>query len=390
MRKIEDRSAHLLHLSVTEIAQCPDVGKLNLNSIVVSAVFAALDASENARDDAALKSPATASLAAASAATDSLAAGIYASDYDIASTTYSTTPFSADGFDASSQQELDAYAASVLDEKYRQLSLGMGWIDLKNDLIPTPGTISLPPEVSNKFSEVAHLFENYPPLLMVFEEAIQELIDAAKGDERKFAIIAKRWIGDATLDDLGNQFGITRERVRQLEVELREDFNKPRDCYDAVLAKIERFIGRAIRLYVLEERFPFLMDRAQPFATTYGKLFTAIDGGWVIRNGWVFSPTFEEDIAQLLEEEKNEYGVALKHNALAKSGISERLLNEYLTRELSQKVISIKDYLIFDAGSHNSRAVALLSIHGEPQGVSLDYLLSRAGRLRVNENSIRI
>ena len=69
---------------------------------------------------------------------------------------------------------------------------------------------------------------------------------------------------------------------------------------------------------------------------------------------------------------------------------SERLLNEYLTRELGQKVISIKDYLLIDAGSHNSRAVALLSIHGEPQGVSLDYLLSRAGRLRVNENSIRI
>ena len=91
-----------------------------------------------------------------------------------------------------------------------------------------------------------------------------------------------------------------------------------------------------------------------------------------------------------MEEEKNKYGVALKHNALAKSGISERLLNEYLTRELSQKVISIKDYLIFNAGSHNSRAVALLSIHGEPQGVSLDYLLSRAGSLRVNENSIRI
>jgi DNA polymerase-3 subunit epsilon len=47
---------------------------------------------------------------------------------------------------------------------------------------------------------------------------------------------------------------------------------------------------------------------------------------------------------------------------LAKSGISERLLNEYLTRELGQKVISIKDYLIIDAGSHKSRTVALLSI----------------------------
>ncbi|EFG80184.1 hypothetical protein HMPREF0281_02275 [Corynebacterium ammoniagenes DSM 20306] len=119
MREIDGHSEDLLHLSVKKIAQCPNVGKLKLNSIVVSAVFSALDASENARDDAALKSPATASLAAASAATDSLAAGIYASGYDIASATYSTTPFSADGFDASPQQELDAYAASVLDEKYR-------------------------------------------------------------------------------------------------------------------------------------------------------------------------------------------------------------------------------------------------------------------------------
>src|SRR5699024_3275381 len=178
MRTIEDRSAHLLHLSLKEIAQCPDVGKLNLNSIVVSAVFAALDGSENARDDAALKSPATASLAAASAATDSLAAGIYASDYDIASATYPTTPSSAESFDASQPQEVDAYVASVLDEKDRQLSLGMGWIDLKNALVPSPGTIPLPPVVSNKFSEVARLFENYPPLPMVFGEASQELIDA--------------------------------------------------------------------------------------------------------------------------------------------------------------------------------------------------------------------
>lgn len=41
-------------------------------------------------------------------------------------------------------------------------------------------------------------------------------------------------------------------------------------------------------------------------------------------------------------------------------------MDEYLTRELNQKVISIGDHLIVDAGSHNSRAVALLSIIGEP------------------------
>lgn len=55
-----------------------------------------------------------------------------------------------------------------------------------------------------------------------------------------------------------------------------------------------------------------------------------------------------------------------KHDIIAKAGINERLLDEYLTRELGQKVITIKDHLIVDVGSHNSRAVALLSIFGDP------------------------
>ena len=449
--EIEDNFANLLNLSVKEIAHCSDLGKIGLNSIVISAVFAALDTSESAGT----KSPAAELLEAGS-----LAGSVNTSDHDVGSATYPNLPFEAEELDEGLQEQFDAYAAKILDEKSRRLSLGMGWISLNNDLIPTAGTISLPSTVSEHFQEVAQFFQAYPPLLMVFEEATREVINAAKGDKRKLVIIAERWIGDATLDDLGNKFGVTRDRVRQLEVELREDFNQARDFYDAVLAKIERFIGRAIRLSTLEERFPFLMDRAEPFYTTYGKLFTAIDGGWVVRNGWVFSPTFEEDISQLLEDEKNEYGVALKHNVIAKSGVSERLLDEYIVRELGQKVISIKDYLIVDAGSHNSRAVALLSIHGEPmtpeemqaqlgsmnlrsargryatderlirisgdqwalrswgipefssiadwiseqvdeeaamaaqngvepQGVSLEYLLSQAGRLRVNENSIR-
>lgn len=386
--EIEDNFANLLNLSVKEIAHCSDLGKIGLNSIVISAVFAALDTSESAGS----KSPAAELLEAGS-----LASSVNTSDHDVGSATYPNLPFEAEELDEGLQEQFDAYAAKILDEKSRRLSLGMGWISLNNDLIPTAGTISLPSTVSEHFQEVAQFFQAYPPLLMVFEEATREVINAAKGDKRKLVIIAERWIGDATLDDLGNQFGVTRDHVRQLEVELREDFNQARDFYDAVLAKIERFIGRAIRLSTLEERFPFLMDRAEPFYTTYGKLFTAIDGGWVVRNGWVFSPTFEEDISQLLEDEKNEYGVALKHNVIAKSGVSERLLDEYIVRELGQKVISIKDYLIVDAGSHNSRAVALLSIHGEPmtpeemqaQLGSMN-LRSARGRYATDERLIRI
>lgn len=374
---------HLLQVTVNQIAQRPDVGKLNLHSIVVAAVFASLDASEGVVGNAGSLESFTEQNQ--NDATGSLAARVYASDSAAASAPSAGSLYLDENLASTKQEKLDAYAAKVLHEKSRMLSLGMGWIELKNDLIPTASTVSLPPEVNEHFPVVTEFFQNYPPLLMTFEEATRELVNAAQGDERKLAIISQRWIGDATLDDIGSQFKITRERVRQLEVELRHDFNQSRHFYDAVLAKIERYIGKSIRLYELQQRFPYLMERAKPFDVTYGNLFTAIDSAWIVRNGWVFAPNFEEDIRQILQEEKDDYGVALKHDIAEKAGISERLLDEYLNRELGQKVIAINDYLIIDANSHSSRAVALLSIYGEP--MTLDEIQSRLETM--NQRSAR-
>ena len=147
---------------------------------------------------------------------------------------------------------------------------------------------------------------------------------------------------------------------------MRDDFNQDRVIYDAVLEKIERFIGHATRLDILRDRFPDLTTQAEPFDFTFGQLFTAVGGAWIVRDGWVFSPNFESDVQRVLHGVKNEYGVAEKKTVAEKVGITENLLNEYLARELNQKVIPIGDELIVDAGSHNSRAVALLSIVDEP------------------------
>lgn len=360
MREIDDHFPNVLHVSVNKLAEYPGVGKLNLNSIVISAVYAALDASEQptaASEDVRHLEDGQPS---------GLSAGVYALEDDLNPDFYAVEAYAAEDSAEREQDKMEAYANQILHEKYKKISLGMGWIALQNDLVPTADTISLPPEVSKHFYEAAKLFQDYPPLRMVFAEATAELIRATEGDERKIAIINQRWVGNETLDDVGECFGITRERVRQLELDLRQNFNENRSFYDAVLAKIERFIGRATRLETLRDRFPNLTEQAVPFDTTYGKLFTAVDGAWVVRDGWVFSPSFEDDFQQLLETEKDEFGVVFKHDIIAKAGINERLLNEYLTRELGQKVIAIKDHLIVDAGSHNSRAVALLSIFGDP------------------------
>lgn len=355
MQEIGERFPNVLHVSVNQISQLPGVGVLNLHSIVLSAVLAALDASEQPPDGA--------------------------PRCDLVSQALSHE--NAETADASTNQreELDAHAAKVVHAKYRQLSLGLGWIALKNDQIPTADTISLPSEISSSFDEVMHLFQDYPPLLMVFEEAAQELVNAAKDDERKIAIITRHWIGDDDLDSIGLEFGCTQTQMRELETQLRHDFNHNRQFYDAVLTKIERFIGKAIPFHELAERFPYLMSTADPLGTTYGKLFTAIDGFWVIRNGWALSPGFEADILQILEEEKDDYGVACRQDIAARAGISEHLLNQYLFQELRQKVTPFEDYFIIDTHSHSARAVAVLSIVDEP--LTIEEIQARLGSIHI-------
>lgn len=220
MQEIGKRFPNVLHVSVHQILQHPGVGVLNLYFIVVSAVLAALDASEQPPD------------------------GIAHLDASVNCTSRARAEEVSTS--SSTREELDAHAAKVLHEKYRQLSVGMGWIALKNDLIPTAETISLPAEISSSFQEVIQLFQDYPPLLMVFEQAAQELVDAAQSDPRKIAIITRHWVGNDDLDSIGQKFGCTQEQMRELETQLRHEFNQNRHFYHAVLAKIERFIGKAI------------------------------------------------------------------------------------------------------------------------------------------------
>src|SRR5699024_9949939 len=84
-------------------------------------------------------------------AAGSLAARVYASDSAAASAPSAGSLYLDENLASTKQEKLDAYAAKVLHEKSRMLSLGMGWIELKNDLIPTASTVSLPPEVNEIF-----------------------------------------------------------------------------------------------------------------------------------------------------------------------------------------------------------------------------------------------
>ena len=53
-------------------------------------------------------------------------------------------------------------------------------------------------------------------------EVVRSLVAHMNLDVRERALVERRLMGDASLDDLGEEFGLSRERMRQIEVPLRQ------------------------------------------------------------------------------------------------------------------------------------------------------------------------
>ena len=217
-----------------------------------------------------------------------------------------------------------------------------------------------------------------------------QLVDAAGDDERKLAIIERRWLGQQTLDELGSAFGITRERIRQLERNLVQDCEGNCDLFDEVVALIAERINPLVRVDDLIEELPALVDRPAAFDATFNDIFERIDGQWCVHNGWAMQPDFLTQFDAALEAHADNNGVAHIADIAEDLGIDADQVEEFLVREESTNRLIIGDYVAINAGSHHDRAVAVLSIHGEPMTVDeiFEVLGSGNGRSASNQYAI--
>lgn len=235
---------------------------------------------------------------------------------------------------------------------------------------------------------------------VVFEELFQGL------EERERNILSNRMFADTrlSLESVGNNFGITRERVRQLERQAKETV-VDRFFANPSLAEVSRFVQEQIKkfrpLEELLDRHSFLSEDVPAVQQPVWRVLDRIDDGFEVEGHWCYVPdkkTVEYEISNLIESRKNSYGVVeladLDFITVDEVEQEEIYLEKWID---DSSFITYKDFLLTATSNAVDIVAAILSI--EARVLSIDEILellpiarSRAGlrdRLRQDARFVR-
>lgn len=327
-----DRFDPMLTATVEDLRDLPGVGAKRLENLVEAVILAVLDAEE---------------MEAVSG--DDGPGGNYAADF--------TDPYNA--------EPLPVSAESVPAE---EIDLLHGWLTLN-------GIGALPEGLKGAVPSVVKQCESGDPLEPLFAYCVDELAAACGDDARKRAIVSSRYMGKATLDELGQAHGITRERVRQLEAQLKKDFDAPSTTSAAVASALaERMLPLTRRADVLAE-LPQLTHPAEPFTGTYEQFFH-MWGLWQVDHEWILASDFPDRFQLALQKCADEYNVAALADVASELGTDQALLAEWMRTRAGVIILPEEEHIIV-ASNHQDRAVGVLSLAGTP--LSVDDIVAALG-----------
>ncbi|MBB4917458.1 sigma factor-like helix-turn-helix DNA-binding protein [Streptosporangium saharense] len=113
-------------------------------------------------------------------------------------------------------------------------------------------------------------------------------------DERQQATLMHRVIcRDQTLDDLGKEFGVSRERIRQVEKRLVEDFETWRQGtavrwrLETLEAEVKSTVPTLINLATLMQRVPQLVEEIHSLGTSLGNLLGVLLPKLYVEKEWL-------------------------------------------------------------------------------------------------------
>lgn len=245
----------------------------------------------------------------------------------------------------------------------------LGWLYLSGALSTDLSSLSMP---ASLLIDAQDLHLSTPPrdaIASLFAAALEEFWTLVGPDPRHAAIVNKRWLGDATLDAVAQSFGITRERIRQLENQLAEVFAGRTLLYQDIATQIAKRIGFFVSFEDLTGALPVLLDTAPGTRVSYLEFFGKMTEKFERAGEWVQQPFAEEMLADALRSHADADGLVNPEAVAAAVGVDKQYLLERLTRCPAPKdpaVLLIAGTLATDVASHSGRARSVLAAHGEP------------------------
>ncbi|WP_295644266.1 exonuclease domain-containing protein [uncultured Corynebacterium sp.] len=282
-----------------------------------------------------------------------------------------------------------------------EVRLWLGWLQLggmraevTENVLPTAGDVLAEylPNLIDSCGEV-------DPVEDVFRVAVDPLRVAVRGDDRKWLILMERWFGGATLDELGQKMGVTRERVRQLEKQIAEQFESHRGLFDRVVARIHQRIAPIARVEQVRRDMPALAAVAFGSDVTYNDVFMAVGrvanegqttAPWTVEGGWIFEPDFPQRLRDAVEAAADEDGIVALDEAARAGGIDRETFEEFCAREMMAKWMILDDHVVVRTGSYPDRAVAVLALQGEPMTAEDLVEASGGGNARSASNQFSV
>ena len=213
--------------------------------------------------------------------------------------------------------------------------------------------------------------ESAPPSL---QESLDMLLFSL--DERERAIVTRRIMSEqpSTLDELGKEFNITRERVRQIEKSLRDTLSSLLDGEFRMSERLRAMFeaeGPILRYSTAVRIVPELDITLEPEGIPVLPLIAAVcSPTFSVSDEWLASPSIDDAVKLVktdLPQAADEYGVVdLTPSASHASSEQRERENRNFADWLSYSgIIMYKDHAIIGR-AQNDRAVAVLSIEGHP------------------------
>lgn len=228
----------------------------------------------------------------------------------------------------------------------------------------------------------------------VIRRARAEIAAQVGNDPRDLDIFRDRLLGQATLDEIGSRHGVTRERIRQLELQLKERLSTPEPATDLVLHALPRRFGPLCLRSDLLRDLPALGEESPAVGHNMLRTLAFSATDWELSGRWFQHTGFDSDLDAALEDHADDYGVAPLGDLAETLNLGKETLRERLS-ETDLRVLD--DHVLTRVRSYGDRGTAILALAGEPLAAAeiLDRygsgnIRSLANAMGADERTIRI